>query len=110
MKPIAMSAAAKPSVHANGSSLRLRLYVARSTPNSVRAASNLSAALATLDIKIEPPALEEIDVFAQPKRAITDGVIVTPTLIGTHGLKRVVLMGDLADQKLLESTLQSLLN
>jgi hypothetical protein len=56
-----------------------------------------------------PTELEIIDVFSQPKRAIIDGVVVTPTLIGTASARRVVLMGDLADQDHLQRTLQEFL-
>ena len=87
----------------------LRLYVAGATPNSVRAEANLTAALAVLGSKFGMPALEVIDVFLQPKRAMRDGVIVTPTLIGIGDGKRVVLMGDLADPAHLGGVLASLL-
>jgi circadian clock protein KaiB len=87
----------------------LRLYIARSTPNSVRAQQNLATVLEKFqggqDIKVET-----VDVFAQPKRALVDGVVVTPTLIGTSGGKRVVLMGDLADGDHLHRALQSFLS
>lgn len=86
----------------------LRLYIARSTPNSVRAQHNLTTALAALERTIHSD-LEIIDVFSQPKRAIIDGVVVTPTLIATAAAKRVVLMGDLADQDQLRRTLQEFL-
>jgi circadian clock protein KaiB len=87
---------------------RLRLYIARSTPNSVRAEHNLSIALAASE-GTTPPELEIIDVFSQPKRAIIDGVVVTPTLIATTSSNRVVLMGDLADQDQLQRTLREFL-
>lgn len=87
---------------------RLRLYIARSTPNSVRAEHNLSMVLDGLDADLAPPELEIIDVFAQPMRAITDGVLVTPTLIGQIADRRIVLMGDLADQIQVQRTLQDL--
>jgi circadian clock protein KaiB len=77
---------------------RLRLYIAQSTPNSVRAAHNLSVVLNGLVGNCLVPELEIIDVFRQPRRAITDGVMVTPTLIGFAGDKRIVLIGDLGDQ------------
>lgn len=87
---------------------RLRLYVARSTPNSVRAEHNLAAALAPTCGQDSAPAVEVIDVFLQPKRALTDGVVVTPTLIGTYAGKRIVLMGDLSDQAHLQRVLHDL--
>ncbi len=77
---------------------RLRLYIAQSTPNSVRAAHNLSVVLNGFEGNALVPELEIIDVFRQPRRAIIDGVIVTPTLIGFIGDKRIVLIGDLGDQ------------
>lgn len=88
---------------------RLRLYIAGSTPNSVRAQDNLSATLRILELHLALPAVEVIDVFTQARRAITDGVAVTPTLIGTNAAKRIILIGDLADQQFLERTLQNLL-
>jgi hypothetical protein len=88
---------------------RLRLYIARSTPNSVRAEHNLSVVLARLPGNLASLALEVIDVFAYPKLAITDGVVVTPTLIGLNSEKRIVLMGDLSDQAQLHGVLQDLL-
>ncbi|MDB5687569.1 MAG: hypothetical protein JWR77_2158 [Rhizorhabdus sp.] len=88
---------------------QLRLYVARSTPNSVRAEHNLSTVLAELEHQRISPILEIIDVFSQPKRAITDGVVVTPTLIGLVTGRRIMLMGDLADQSHLKRTLEGFL-
>lgn len=87
---------------------KLRLYVARSTPNSVRAEHNLASALDRMPEREPSFTLEIIDVFAQPKRAITDGVVVTPTLIGSAFGRRVVLMGDLSDQAQLYRILQDL--
>jgi len=91
----------EPAVH-------LRLYVARSTPNSVRAECNLAAVMASLKNHRVPLRLEIINVFLEPRRAATEGVIVTPTLIGWSVGKRVVLMGDLADRSLLEGVLVGL--
>lgn len=51
-----------------------------------------------------------IDVFKQPKKALTDGVIVTPTLIGGSQAGRVVMMGDLTDGAKLSLLLDTLLN
>ena len=87
----------------------LRLYIARSTPNSVRAEHNLAVALKSIRSGIADPVLEIIDVFTEPKRAIKEGVIVTPTLIGTRLDFRIVLMGDLSDPVKLREVLQGLL-
>ena len=88
---------------------RLRLYIARSTPNSVRAEHNLAAVLDGFKTRLVPLDLEIIDVFAQPKRAITDGVVATPTLIGLAADRRIVLMGDLADWTQVKGALEGLL-
>lgn len=88
--------------------VRLRLYVARSTPNSVRAEHNLSAVLDELGDTPGRPSLEIVDVFSEPRRAITDSVVVTPTLIALGAGKRIVLMGDLADRIRLETTIKDL--
>ncbi len=59
--------------------LTLRLYVAGDAPNSCEARANLTALL-------EPRLhgryqLEVIDFLRDPQRALSDGVIVTPTLV-----------------------------
>jgi circadian clock protein KaiB len=88
---------------------QIRLYIARSTPNSVRAERNFCAALDALADSLVPPTVEIIDVFAQPRRAITDGVVVTPTLIGVTARSRIVLMGDLADTNTLLQAIRDLI-
>ncbi len=75
----------------------LRLYVASATPNSARAKSNLLAALEAIDGGTAGLKVEVIDVFDTPKRAMNDGVIVTPTLIGLGVGGRQTLLGDLSD-------------
>jgi circadian clock protein KaiB len=86
----------------------LRLYVAGSTPNSTRAESNLLAAIKEMDAEGGRLELEIVDVFTHPKRALTDGVIVTPTLIGIVANGRKTLMGDLTDSAKLKLLLASL--
>jgi circadian clock protein KaiB len=87
---------------------RIRLYVARATPNSTRAEHNLKAALSCIDDAAKRLALEIIDVFSEPKRAIADGVIVTPTLIGLKDRQRLTMMGDLSDSGKLKLLLEAL--
>ncbi len=87
---------------------RLRLYVARATPNSTRAEHNLKAALSCIDDAAKRLVLEIIDVFSEPKRAIGDGVIVTPTLIGLKDRRRLTMMGDLSDSGKLKLLLEDL--
>jgi len=58
---------------------RFRLYVAGRALNSVQAVANLRALCAA-----HVPGLHEIefvDVFLEPKRALADGVFMTPTLL-----------------------------
>jgi circadian clock protein KaiB len=86
---------------------KLRLYIARSTPNSMRAERNLLSALAELGDAAQDFELEIVDVFTQAKRAITDGVIVTPTLISVLGTARATILGDLTDHGKLMVLLQS---
>ena len=81
----------------------LRLYVARGTPNSDRAETNLGVALLKLDGAGAQMPVEIVDVFSDPKRALKDGIIATPTLIGFCVPKRQVIMGDLTDSDQLTS-------
>jgi hypothetical protein len=87
-------------------SARLRLYIARSTPNSIRAEQNLAAVLAVLGAAAASMAVEVIDVFVSGKRAILDGVIVTPTLVILRGDARHVIVGDLSDVSQLRALLE----
>jgi len=87
---------------------RIRLYIARATPNSTRAENNLKAALTCIDGAADGLELEIIDVFSEPKRAISDGVIVTPTLIGLKDRQRLTMMGDLSDDGKLKQLLETL--
>jgi hypothetical protein len=87
-------------------SARLRLYIARSTPNSIRAEQNLAAVLAVLGAGAQTMVAEVIDVFANGKRAILDGVIVTPTLVILRGEARHVIVGDLSDVSQLRALLE----
>jgi circadian clock protein KaiB len=58
---------------------RFRLFIAADTLNSVQAASNLNALCkAHLAGRHE---IEIIDVFKDPKRALADGIRMTPTLV-----------------------------
>jgi circadian clock protein KaiB len=57
---------------------KFRLYVAGDAPNSAQAIANLTALCRTnLADRHE---IEVVDVFREPKRALADGVLMTPTL------------------------------
>ncbi len=88
--------------------VRIRLYIAKSTPNSTRAEHNISAALKMWDDEDGCFELEVIDVFVHPKQAITDGVMVTPTLVGLRANGRSAMVGDLSDSAKLQLLLESL--
>jgi len=58
---------------------KLRLFVADNAPNSAQAIANLDAFRRT-----HAPAcceIEIVDVFREPKRALADGIFMTPTLV-----------------------------
>jgi circadian clock protein KaiB len=62
-----------------GVKFRFRLYVADHTQNSVRAVANLAAICREyLPGRHE---IEVVDIFKEPKRALADGILMTPTLI-----------------------------
>ena len=58
---------------------KFRLYVAGSTQNSAQALANLTALCrAYLPDRHE---IEVVDVFREPKRALANGILMTPTLV-----------------------------
>ena len=58
---------------------KFRLYVAGDALNSAQALANLSVLCRTyLPDRHE---IEVVDVFREPKRALTDGILMTPTLV-----------------------------
>jgi circadian clock protein KaiB len=69
---------------------KFRLYVAGDTMNSAQAIANLNA----LCRKYLPHChrIEVVDVFREPLRALSDGVLMTPTLvkIGPSPVRRVI--------------------
>lgn len=56
-----------------------RLYVAGDAPNSAQALANL-AALCRAHLP-DRHDIEIVDVFREPKRALADGIFMTPTLV-----------------------------
>jgi len=58
---------------------KFRLYVADHTPNSAQALANLSALCR--EHLPERHHIEVVDVFREPKRALADGILMTPTLV-----------------------------
>ena len=75
--------------------LRLRLYVAGSAPNSLRAIKNVTAiSEAHFGGAYH---LEIVDMIAQPERALADAVIVTPTLLKPEPAPTQRIVGNLSD-------------
>lgn len=76
--------------------LMLRLYVAGNAPNSLLALANIRAVCGEhFDAAHE---LEIVDLLEEPRRALEDGVIVTPTLLKLSPPPARRLVGNLRDR------------
>jgi circadian clock protein KaiB len=74
----------------------LRLYVADKSPNSARAMANLqSICLEYLKGRYH---IEVIDILNEPLRALSEGVLVTPTLVRLSPLPVRKILGDLSNR------------
>jgi circadian clock protein KaiB len=83
--------------------LVLRLYVAGTAPNSTRAIAN---ARAICDEHFAARhTLEIVDLLIDPKRALADGVVVTPTLLKVSPLPVQRVIGNLSDTEQVVRTL-----
>ena len=58
---------------------KFRLYVAGDAQNSAQAVANLTAICHTY--LLDRHDIEVVDVFREPKRALADGILMTPTLV-----------------------------
>jgi circadian clock protein KaiB len=81
--------------HTKAPALRLRLYVAGHAPNSVRAVANVRAICD--EHFASGHELEIVDLLDHPKRALADGIIVTPTLLKLLPLPVRRVIGSLSD-------------
>jgi len=61
------------------SKFKFRLYVAGDAPNSAQAVANL-AAICRAHL-LNRHHIEVVDVFREPKRALAEGILMTPTLV-----------------------------
>jgi len=77
--------------------LLLRLYVAGSAPNSARAQANLTALLDRAGSRDHH--LEVVDCIKDPRRALQDGVLVTPTLLKLAPGPAETIIGTLSDAR-----------
>jgi circadian clock protein KaiB len=75
--------------------LQLRLYVAGGAPNSTMAESNLTSLLESNGVTDYE--LEIIDCIKDPRRALGDGVLVTPTLMRVAPPPPQTIVGTLSD-------------
>jgi len=72
------------------------LYVAGKAPNSVKAIANLRA-ICRRYLKDGGYKLEIVDVFEHPRRALADGVVVTPSLAKVSPGPASNVIGNLSD-------------
>jgi circadian clock protein KaiB len=81
--------------HSNGAYL-FQLYIAGGAPNSVRAVANLYA----LCQKHFPDShrIEVIDILIHPLRALSEGVVVTPTLVKVSPAPEQQIIGNLSEE------------
>lgn len=71
------------------------LYIAGDTQNSSRAVANLKTLCESyLPARHE---IEIVDVFRDPKRALTDGIFLTPTLVKLGPLPVRKIVGTLSE-------------
>ncbi len=74
----------------------MRLYIADSAPNSIKAIANLEAICKQhLQDGFE---LEIIDVLEFPLRALADGIVVTPSLAKVSPSPAARIVGNLSDR------------
>jgi circadian clock protein KaiB len=87
----------KPSVRAGVTTVvLLRLYITGGAPNSIQAIANLKA-ICNEYLK-GGHRLEVVDVLENPRRAMADGVLVSPSLSRLHPLPGVNLVGNMSDK------------
>jgi circadian clock protein KaiB len=76
-------------------STHFRLYIAEGTPNSVRAMANLKSVCQ--EYLHGRHKVEVVDILQEPLRALSEGVLVTPTLVRLSPLPVRKIVGDLSD-------------
>jgi circadian clock protein KaiB len=73
----------------------MRLYIAGRAPNSVKAIANLEA-ICRQHLK-DSYRLEIVDVCEHPRRALDDGILVTPSLTKLSPTPGASVIGNLSD-------------
>jgi circadian clock protein KaiB len=84
-----------PKAAAPNTILALRLFVAGNAPNSLLAIANIKA-ICDLHFAARHE-IEIVDLLKHPRRALTDGILVTPTLLKLSPLPVQRVIGNLAD-------------
>ena len=74
----------------------LRLYIVGGAPNSVQAIANLET-ICREHLK-EGYRMEVVDVLEHPRRALADGVLVTPSLAKLSPRPAASVVGNLSDK------------
>ena len=74
----------------------LRLYVAGAAPNSLQAIANLEAIC--VEYLKDGHRLEVVDVLENPRRAMDEGVLVTPSLTKLSPQPVAQVVGNLSDK------------
>ncbi len=77
--------------------MHLRLYVAGQAPNSVLAIANARAICE--GHYLAGYQLEIVDLMEHPLRGLSDGIVVTPTLVRVRPTPTRKVIGTLSDQK-----------
>ncbi len=75
--------------------IRLQLYVSLGSPNSTTALHNLRE-ICRLHLAGQYE-LEVVDLYEQPSRALTDGVLMTPMLVLASLDPPISIIGNLSD-------------
>ena len=76
---------------------RFRLYVAGDAQNSLQALANLDALCR--DVLPGCHAIDVVDVFKEPQRALADGIFMTPTLVKLLPLPVRSIVGTLSQRR-----------
>jgi circadian clock protein KaiB len=87
----------------NKAHFNFRLYVADDAENSAQAVANLKA-FCRIHLA-DRHAIEVIDVFREPKRAMADRVLMTPTLIKLSPMPIQRIIGTLSQPHILSQAL-----
>ena len=75
----------------------LRLYVTEMAPNSTQAIANITQICQEYNLKEVD--LQIIDIFENPQQALSDSILVSPTLVKVSPPPKRIIIGDLRDKE-----------